>query len=151
MKKILLSLILLSAMLLPMTAQQRTEAEAEAIAKAFMQNNGYDDFSITKSSKINKVLTEKAGEITPYYIFNDTQKGGFVIVGGQEGMSDILAYSDEDCFNVDDMPPAAQMWLDIYAKSAIKAADYPEESKAEKRAAESKGCRRACKARKSTC
>ena len=135
MKKSLLMLLLSVAILLPGIAQQRTEAEAEAIAKAFMQNNGYDDFSITKSSKINKVLTEKAGEITPYYIFNDTQKGGFVIVGGQEGMSDILAYSDEDCFDINNMPPAAQMWLDIYAKSAIKAADYPEEAKAEKAAA----------------
>jgi hypothetical protein len=50
--------------LLPSMAQQRTEAEAEAIAKAFMQNNGYD-FNITKSSKIKKVRAEKAGEITP--------------------------------------------------------------------------------------
>jgi len=136
MKKFLLSLALLSATLLPGAAQQRSEAEAEAIAKAFMQNNGYENFNITQSAKINKVRAEKAGEITPYYIFNDTQNGGFVIVGGQEGMSDILAYSNEDCFDVYDTPPAAQTWLDLYAAVAKKAADYPEESKAEKRAAE---------------
>ena len=134
MKKFLLSLLLLGGAILPTTAQQRSEAEAQAIAKAFMQNNGYD-FNITKSAKINKVRTEKAGDITPYYIFNDTKNGGFVIVGGQEAMSDILAYSDEDCFDVDDMPPAAKMWLDIYAASAKKAAEYPEESMAEKKAA----------------
>ncbi len=134
MKRLLLMTLLAIAVLLPGVAQQRTEAEAEAIAKAFMQNNGYD-FNITKSAKIKKVRAEKAGEITPYFIFNDTQKGGFVIVGGQEGMSDILAYSDEDCFDTDDMPPAAKWWLDVYTQSAIKAADYPEQSKAEKRAA----------------
>ena len=134
MKKFLLSLLLLGGAILPTTAQQRSEAEAQAIAKAFMQNNGYE-FNITKSAKINKVRTENAGEITPYYIFNDTKNGGFVIVGGQEAMSDILAYSDEDCFDVDDMPPAAKMWLDIYAASAKKAAEYPEESMAEKKAA----------------
>ena len=135
MKKLLLMMLLVTMALLPSAAQQRSEAEAEAIAKAFMQNNGYD-FNITKSEKINKVRAEKAGEITPYYIFNDTEKGGFVIVGGQEGMSDILAYSNEDCFDVYDTPPAALAWLELYAATAKRAADYPEESKAEKRAAE---------------
>ena len=115
-------------------SQQRTEAEAAAIAKAFMQNNGYD-FKITKSTTPAKIRAKKAGEITPYYIFNDTQKGGFVIVGGQEAMSDILAYSDEDCFDIDDMPPSAAEWLEAYSQSAIIAADEPEKSKAEKRAA----------------
>ena len=134
MKKFLLSLLLLAGAMLPTTAQQRSEAEAEAIAKAFMQNNGYD-FKITKSAKVNKIRTDKAGEITPYYIFNDTEKGGYVIVGGQEAMSDILAYSDEDCFDTDDMPPAAKMWLKMYAASAKQAADYPEQSMAEKKAA----------------
>ncbi|MBR2511299.1 MAG: Spi family protease inhibitor [Alphaproteobacteria bacterium] len=134
MKKSLLTMLLSIMVLLPSAAQQRSEAEAQAIAKAFMQNNGYD-FNSTKSAKIQKVRAEKAGEIIPYYIFNDTQNGGFVIVGGQEGMSDILAYSDEECFNVDDTPPSAAAWLDYYAAVAKKAADYPEESKAEKKAA----------------
>ena len=71
MKRLLLMMLLVAMALLPIAAQQRTEAEAEAIAKAFMQNNGYD-FNITQSAKINKVRTEKAGEITPYFIFNDT-------------------------------------------------------------------------------
>ena len=56
MKRILLSMLLLAVALLPTTAQQRTEAQAEAIAKAFMQNNGYD-FKVTKSAKINKIRT----------------------------------------------------------------------------------------------
>ena len=133
MKKLLL-LLLGAIVALPTIAQQRSESEAAAIAKAFMQNNGYD-FSITKTPKINKVRAEKAGEITPFYIFNDTQKGGYVIVGGQEGMSDILAYSYDECFDTEDTPPAAAAWLDHYAEVAKKAADYPEESKAEKREA----------------
>ena len=82
MKRLLLTTLLVAMALLPIAAQQRTEAEAEAIAKAFMQNNGYN-FNVTKSAKVNKVRTQKEAEITPYFIFNDTQKGGFVIVGGQ--------------------------------------------------------------------
>ena len=115
-------------------AQQRTESDAAAIAKAFMQENGYS-FNITKSTAPAKVRAQKAGEIVPYYIFNDTQKGGFVIVGGQEAMSDILAYSNDECFDTNDMPPVAAEWLNYYTQSAIIAADYPEKSKAEKRAA----------------
>ncbi|MBR6805473.1 MAG: C10 family peptidase [Bacteroidaceae bacterium] len=134
MKKILLLTMLMAVTWIYGYSQQRTEAEAAAIAKAFMQNNGYD-FKITKSTTPAKIRAKKAGEITPYYIFNDTQKGGFVIVGGQEAMSDILAYSDEDCFDMDYMPPSAAEWLEAYSQSAIIAADYPEKSKAEKRAA----------------
>ena len=134
MKKFLLQLLLLAGAILPASAQQRTESEAQAIAQAFMKNNGYE-FNITKSAKINKVRTAKGGDITPYYIFNDTRNGGFVIVGGQEGMSDILAYSDDECFDTNDIPPAAQFWLDTYAESAKKAADDPEAAMAEKKAA----------------
>ncbi|MBR5277511.1 MAG: C10 family peptidase [Bacteroidaceae bacterium] len=134
MKKFLLSILLSAAVLAPAVAQQRTEADAAAIANAFMQNNGYE-FTITKTAKTTKVRAEKAGEITPYYIFNDTQKGGYVIVGGQEGMSDILAYSYDECFDTEDTPPAAAAWLAHYAEAAKKAADYPEEAKAEKREA----------------
>ena len=133
MRNILLS-ITLSSMAIFGMAQQRTEADAAAIAKAFMQENGYS-FNITKSTAPAKVRAQKAGEIVPYYIFNDTQKGGFVIVGGQEAMSDILAYSNDECFDTNDMPPVAAEWLNYYTQSAIIAADYPEKSKAEKRAA----------------
>ena len=133
MKKLLLSITLLSVAIFTI-AQQRTEAEAAAIAKAFMQNNGYN-FNITKSTAPAKIRTQKAGEITPYYIFNDTRKGSFVIVGGQEAMSDILAYSDEECFDPNNIPPAAAEWLKIYSQCAAKAADHPEKSMAEKKAA----------------
>ena len=134
MKKFLLSLALLAVAFIPGSAQQRTEAEAQAIAKAFMQNNGYD-FEITKSAKINKMRSEKVGDITPYYIFNDTRKGGYVIVGGQEAMSDILAYSNDECFDTEDTPPAAAEMLEAYAQVAKYAAEHPEESMAEKKAA----------------
>lgn len=134
MKKTTLLLILLHVAIFSV-AQQRTEADAAAIAKAFMRNNGYD-FDITKTTAPVKIRAKKAGEITPYYIFNDTRKGGFVIVGGQESMSDILAYSDEECFDINDMPPSAAGWLEVYSQCAILAADNPEKSKADKRAAE---------------
>lgn len=133
MKKLLLSIALLSTTIFSI-AQQRTEAEAAAIAKAFMQNNGYN-FNITKSTTPAKIRAKKAGEIVPYYIFNDTQKGGFVIVGGQEAMSDILAYSNEDCFDPNNIPPAAAEWLEVYSQCAIAAADNPEKSMNEKKAA----------------
>ena len=133
MKKFLLSIALLTTSIFSI-AQQRSEAEAAAIAKAFMQNNGYD-FCITKSTTPAKMRAKKAGEIVPYYIFNDTQKGGFVIVGGQEAMSDILAYSNEECFDPNNIPPAAAGWLEVYTQCAIEAADNPEKSMAEKKAA----------------
>ncbi len=133
MKRILLSIALTTIATFAI-AQQRSEADAAAIAKAFMQNNGYE-FNITKSATPAKIRAKKAGEIVPYYIFNDTQKGGFVIVGGQEAMSDILAYSNEECFDTGDTPPVIGKWLEIYTMCAMAAADDPEKSMAEKKAA----------------
>ena len=115
MKRHLLLLFLFAASVLsPLSAQQRTESEALAIAKAFMENNGYS-FNATQKAKTRSVTTSSSTKITPYYIFNDTEKGGFVVVGGCEGISNILAYSTEGCMDVDNLPPAAKAWLDSYA------------------------------------
>ena len=132
MKRNLLFLFLLATVaLLPTSAQQRTEEEALTIAKSFMESSGYT-FNVTKKSKVRSVDTATAGEITPYYIFNDTQKGGFVVVGGCEGISEILAYSTESCMDTDNLPPATKAWLDSYAAWAKEVTENP--SVAKKRA-----------------
>ena len=125
MKRHLLLLFLFAASVLsPLSAQQRTESEALAIAKAFMEDNGYS-FNVTKKAKTRSVTTSSSTKITPYYIFNDTEKGGFVVVGGCEGISDILAYSTEGCMDVDNLPPAAKAWLDSYAVWAKNVTENP--------------------------
>ena len=52
------------------------------------------------------------GEQPAYYVFNDRRGQGFAIVAGDDRMGDILGYSNEGCFNPDDMSPAMTEWLE---------------------------------------
>ena len=51
---------------------------------------------------------------TAYYIFNN-EAGGFVIVSGDKRTEDVLGYSGEGVFDVDNMPENMKGWLDEYA------------------------------------
>ena len=96
------------------TNQAREKALAFFQARA---NGKAKDVSLGKTFK----GTPTAGAI-PYYIFNRTDERGFVIVAGDNNAPSILAYSDTDVLNADNMPPALQMLLDGYA-AEIKVAE----------------------------
>lgn len=51
-----------------------------------------------------------------YYVFNDADNAGFVIVSGEEGTEAILGYSDEGTFDAGRMPDNVRAWLDGYAE-----------------------------------
>jgi hypothetical protein len=73
MKRHLLLLFLFAASVLsPLSAQQRTESEALAIAKAFMENNGYS-FNATQKAKTRSVTTSSSTKITPI-TYSTTQR-----------------------------------------------------------------------------
>jgi hypothetical protein len=52
--------------------------------------------------------------VTYYYIFNLSNADGFVIVSGDDNVEPILAYSDESDFNLNNVAPQTQKWLQGY-------------------------------------
>lgn len=50
------------------------------------------------------------------YVFNGSGDTGYVIVSGDDCSPSILGYSNTGKFDIDDMPPAMKMWLDMYAQ-----------------------------------
>ena len=52
---------------------------------------------------------------SPYFIFNNGDNRGFVVIAGDNSAPDILAYSDHGQLSLADMPPALQALLDGYA------------------------------------
>lgn len=50
----------------------------------------------------------------PYYAFNLEQ--GYVIVSGDDEMSELVGYAENGFFDAENVPPQMQLWLDGYAE-----------------------------------
>lgn len=62
-----------------------------------------------------------------YYIFNDVANGGFVIIGGDERMEQVLAYSYTGGFDISGVIPCnVQSVLDSYAEEASYLRSHPQ-------------------------
>lgn len=59
--------------------------------------------------------SEKDGK-TCFYVFNNGDDGGFVIVGGDEAAKEILAFSDHGHFDYDEAPDNFKNMLEQYAE-----------------------------------
>ena len=65
----------------------------------------------------------KRGSAVPFYVFNNPEQPGWVIVAGDDRARTILAYGDEDYFDESDMPECVQDWLGGYVEQ-IEAIDH---------------------------
>jgi hypothetical protein len=99
-KKVLFTLTALFAAIASLTAAPVTKAEASEMAKAFMMARGIaveGDLTLAESPKRNAPAKDGAAS---YYVFNNGEDGGFVIMSGDTRTRQILAYSDEGHFDM---------------------------------------------------
>lgn len=105
-------------------AQQRSKADAAKVANEFVESrlSKYVDSEMKlrlSSSLISSSESLSIGK-EAYYIFAPPSEGkGFVIVSGDERMPAVLAYSDEEQFDIDNIPPNVRYWLDCYAEAFL--------------------------------
>ena len=100
----------LSALAAPVTLQQ-----ARQQAQLFMTRLGnYADLQLAQKQTFRGAPSSQ--QTAPYYVFNDSQQQGFVIVSGDDRAPAILGYSTEGSFAEEDMPTNMQAWLDEYAR-----------------------------------
>ena len=114
-----LSFILLLVIVNETTAQQRTFERVESIVLKHKQkhkiNNDY--FNNVRSTDVVGKSALASGK-EAFYIYQTTgcENKSFVIVSGDERMPEILAYSSENSFDVDNIPPAVRYWLNCYVE-----------------------------------
>ncbi len=84
-----------------------TEAEALQKAQQFMQGKQFKHKNLRRAPSKN--VESKA-----YYVFNVENNGGFVIVAGDDRMTEILGYSDTGNVNLDSIPEQMKWLLDGY-------------------------------------
>jgi hypothetical protein len=60
------------------------------------------------------------GAKAAYYVFNNPEQPGWVIVAGDDRARTILAYSDEDYFDAGEVPECVQDWLNDYTEQLAR-------------------------------
>lgn len=105
-------------------AQQRSFPDVTKIAKTFVRDNTsmseMSDMTLKLSSSVISSDNELSANKEAYYIFASASDGaGFVIVSGDKRMPEILAYSDQNRFDIDRMPPSVRYWLDCYVEEFL--------------------------------
>ncbi len=92
-----------------MNAAIVSENQARAIAGQF--------FNVDMGARPSAMKAKgKSGNVTPFYVFNNPEQLGWVIVAGDDRARTILAYSDESYFDADEVPECVQDWLNDYTE-----------------------------------
>lgn len=98
-------------------AQQRNLEQIESIVLNHKKKNNFPSYysnRIKSSEIINKSELSSGKEAFYVYRTHESGQNSFVIVSGDERMPEILAYSFENEFNIDNVPPAVRYWLNSY-------------------------------------
>lgn len=114
MKKLKLFLLLSIIAWGPAMSQKVGLKLAQTTAHAFLQ---FKNKSVSEPT-LNYCKIENAD--TLIYVFNNANKG-FVMISGDMSISPVLAFSDEEGFQSENMSPATQMWIDWYSSYVSKA------------------------------
>ena len=115
-KKVLFTLTVLLAAVVQLTAAPVTKAEASEMAEAFLMAKGIaveGNLTLAQSPKRN--LPSRDGSAY-YYVFNNGEDGGFVIMSGDDRTRQVLAYSDEGTFDMNLLGENVGDLLDDYVQ-----------------------------------
>jgi len=114
MKKVLVLLALVCAAM-QITAANVDVTTAQSTAQRFLQGRSANGRFMTSAPTVKWTHAEKNSSNAAqaaYYIVN-TDKG-YVIVAGDDRAREVLAYGDGQLENLNDLPEAMQLFLDMY-------------------------------------
>ena len=128
MRKLLLLILTLFIADLAVMAGSVSETEALQKAQQFMQGKLFKQKSLRRAPSIN-------AKDNAYYVFNVENNEGFVIVSGDDRMTEILGYAETGQFDMEEAPSNIKWLLNFYQqftdsirKSPTKA--YPSQRRA---------------------
>ena len=133
MKRNLLTLLLTilgGVLSVPTWAQQRSLSQASGIARQLQSEipqfvkqelmpvgGNLLSLQIGRQNRAAQRMPSFAiADQQPFYVFANEEKGGFVIVAGDERMGDVLGYSENSLFDVADIPAGVADLLLFYAR-----------------------------------
>ena len=127
--------VILCLQALPVSSQPMTKEKALEKASRFVAAHPFGGTAVNKAPRKAARLV-LANNSEDYYIFNDEQNGGYVIVGGDERQQGVLGYSPDGHFDADNVPVNFQWLLDGFAKQAADLRANPNKALAAPRKAQ---------------
>ena len=120
--KIAASVLFATISSLSMNAQQIGVDEAQQIAADFfaesMQYPSKSRHAVAYMGGPELAYTAKTGDVTDFYVFNNSaSSNGFVIVAGNHEQPDILGYSMEGTFDMENAPENFKWWMEQYQQT----------------------------------
>lgn len=111
MKKLLFSFVLLSVWS-GVSAEQISVSQAASIAEKYLGEavNVGQNLAPAKMKGL-----QMSAESPEYYVFNTDGKKGFVIISGDDELTELVGYSNEGEFRSENAPENLRAWLDGYA------------------------------------
>ena len=123
-KAFCLMLVLSCIQAVPAFSQQMTREMALEKAKRFLNSEQVGSMTKKKAPRKAVQLT-LANDGRDYYVFNDEQNGGYVVVGGDERQQNVLGYSPDGHFDAKNVPANMQWLLDGYAAQTEYLRSHP--------------------------
>ena len=117
MKKFTLLLALLASAL-PLGAKQIDATTAQTIAQRFGRENSALRAKRAQATPELTFTATNNGDVL-YYVFN--QGNGFTIVAGDDCAAQVLGYSDEGTFDINNINPELKWWLSQYEQEISSA------------------------------
>lgn len=108
MKKIS-SLVLLTLASGSIYAAQISPMQAYGVASKYAS-------VVAPQKRMVRAVSTTYSDLAPYYIFNASDGKGFVIVSGDDSMTELVGYSKSGYIDTDNMPDALKSCLDNYAQ-----------------------------------
>ena len=113
MKKTLLCLLSCLWIAVSAEASPIGKQKAQAIAHSFLTEKGVKVDCLKSSAE--GLATPAADGSRPFYVFNNGNNKGFVIVSGDDRAPKILGYSCTGSFQEENIPENLSAWLGGYA------------------------------------
>jgi hypothetical protein len=118
MNRIYTLLLVLGLAVMASTSQAESisENKARTIASRFMASHHMPSTNLRMAHKAPALnAPSKGSENASYYVFNNVQASGFVIVAGDDRSPAVLGYSDKGTFDADHLPDELSYLLEGYA------------------------------------
>ncbi len=115
-KNVLMIFALLVCVVSKVLGSPVDRAEALSKAKEFMQARGFEVSEDLRMVQSTTVLNHSSSTSVPaYYVFNNGNDKGFVIVSGDDRCYPILGYADEGSFSQDNVPENLATLLETFS------------------------------------
>lgn len=118
MKRNLILFVFVFSIITNLFAGVRSEQNAMEIARAFLQNSESGLRSSTNDLSLahvcSNILRSESEQKPYYYVFNYGDNAGFVIVSGNDQAKEVLGYSNQGSFDVNNLPANFENWLTGY-------------------------------------